>query len=212
MQRKAFNFFASYFEVARELSDKDRLAFYDALILEQFTGEKTELQGMAKFAYLSQRHSIDAQINGFNQRLKRGDLSLQPLSELPSTAGGSVGGYVGPTLQEKEKEKVQYVLSPKPPKSKKPKVNKITFEESNIFDKENFLKTFPSWPKEKLRHYYDAAHRYSIEGNKYVSWELAIKTWERKDAAKGMTYAPIESEMTQAEINKQKERDFYARL
>jgi hypothetical protein len=210
MQRKAFNFFASYFEVARELSDKDRLAFYDALILEQFTGVKTELQGMAKFAYLSQRHSIDAQINGFNQRLKRGDTDLQPLSEPAPMAGGSVGA----NLQEKEKEKeeVQYVLPPKPPTSKKPKVNKITFENCDLFDKHKFAETFKGWSVEKLRYYYDAAHRYSIEGNKYVSWELAIKTWERKDAAKGMTYAPIESEMTQAEINKQKERDFYARL
>ena len=210
MQRKAFNFFVSYFEVAKELSDKDRLAFYDALILEQFTGVKTDLQGMAKFAYLSQRHSIDAQINGFNQRLKRGDLDLQPLSSTTPVVGGGAGA----NLQEKEEEKeeVQYVLPPKPHTFKKPKVNRISFEESEIFNKENFVKQFPTWPKEKLRHYYDAAHRYSIEGNKYVSWELAIKTWERKDAAKGMTYAPIIEEMTQAEINKQKEREFYARL
>jgi len=34
MSRKAFNFFASYYEVAKELDDKNRLAFYDALILE----------------------------------------------------------------------------------------------------------------------------------------------------------------------------------
>lgn len=209
MQRKAFNFFVSYFEVARELSDKDRLAFYDALILEQFTGVKTDLKGMAKFAYLSQRHSIDAQINGFNQRLKRGDTSLQPLSISAPMVGGSVGG----SLQEKEKEKeeeeeeVQYVLPPKPKK-----VNKISFQDSDLFDKDNFVKHFPTWHREKLRHYYDAALRYSIEGNKYVSWELAIQNWERKDAAKGITYAPIVEEMTQAEINKQKEREFYARL
>jgi len=50
--RKAFNFFRSYYEIASELSDKDRLAFYDALMLEQFTGQKTELKGLAKFAYL----------------------------------------------------------------------------------------------------------------------------------------------------------------
>jgi hypothetical protein len=101
MARKAFNFFRSYYEVANELTDKDRLAFYDALMLEQFTGQKTELKGMAKFAYISQQHSIESQINGFNQRLKRGDISLEPLSSLPPTAGATPP----PTAQEKEKEK-----------------------------------------------------------------------------------------------------------
>jgi hypothetical protein len=98
--RKAFNFFRSYYEVANELTDKDRLSFYDALMLEQFTGQKTELKGMAKFAYISQQHSIESQINGFNQRLKRGDISLEPLSSLPPKAGATAP----PKAQEKEKE------------------------------------------------------------------------------------------------------------
>jgi hypothetical protein len=63
----------------------------------------------------------------------------------------------------------------------KPKPRKILFEESNLFDKIIFKETFPDWSQDKLRHYYDAALRYSVEGNKYVSWELAIKQWERKD-------------------------------
>jgi len=100
MARKAFNFFASYFDVAKELNDKDRLAFYDALILEQFTGKKTELKGMAKFAYVSQQHSIDAQINGFNQRIKRGDTTLEPLSSVPP----AIGANLAPAIQEKEEE------------------------------------------------------------------------------------------------------------
>ena len=108
MARKAFNFFASYFDVAKELNDKDRLAFYDALILEQFTGKKTELKGMAKFAYVSQQHSIDAQINGFNQRIKRGDTTLEPLSSVPPAIGANlppaIGANLAPAIQEKEEE------------------------------------------------------------------------------------------------------------
>lgn len=211
MERKAFNFFKSYYDVGKELNDIDRLAFYDALLLEQFTGIKTDLSGMAKFAYLSQKHSIDSQISGFNQRLKRGDTTLEPLSTLPPAIGVDIGGSVGANLQEKEKEKekVQYVL---PQNSKKIKPKKISFEDCELYDKNKFLETFNTWSREKMKHYYDAALRYSIEGNKYVSWQLAIQTWERKDAGKGIVYAPIESEMTQYEINKQKERDFYARL
>jgi hypothetical protein len=105
MARKAFNFFRSYYEVAKELSDKDRLAFYDALMLEQFTGRKSELKGMAKFAYISQQHSIDAQINGFNQRLKRGDISLEPLSSLPPTAGSTLPPKAQEEGEEEEKGK-----------------------------------------------------------------------------------------------------------
>jgi hypothetical protein len=103
--RKAFNFFRSYYEVANELSDKDRLAFYDALMLEQFTGRKSELKGMAKFAYISQQHSIDSQINGFNQRLKRGDISLEPLSSLPPTAGDTPPPKAQEEGEEEEKGK-----------------------------------------------------------------------------------------------------------
>ena len=31
-KRKAFNFYFSYYDIAKELTDKDRLAFYDARI------------------------------------------------------------------------------------------------------------------------------------------------------------------------------------
>ena len=64
-ERKAVKFYRSYWEVAMELNDKDRLAFYDAVMLRQFTGEQTSLKGMANFAYISQKHSIDAQVKGF---------------------------------------------------------------------------------------------------------------------------------------------------
>jgi hypothetical protein len=67
--------------------------------------------------------------------------------------------------------------------AKASKPRKIRFEDSELFDKFKFKDNFPEWSKEKLIHYYDAALRYSIEGNKYVSWKLAIQTWERKDTA-----------------------------
>jgi DNA-binding transcriptional MocR family regulator len=69
-------------------------------------------------------------------------------------------------------------------RSKKPP--KIKFEDSEIFDKHKFLESFENWSKEKLAHYYDAALRYSIEGNKYVSWKLAIQTWAKKDELNGV--------------------------
>lgn len=99
-ERKAVKFYRSYWEVAMELNDKDRLAFYDAVMLRQFTGEQTVLKGMANFAYISQKHSIDAQVKGFEDKTKT------PL-QAPMQ-----GGTQAPLVQEeeKEKEKEQYTI------------------------------------------------------------------------------------------------------
>ena len=99
-ERKAVKFYRSYWEVAMELNDKDRLAFYDAVMLRQFTGKEPTLVGMVKFAYISQKHSIDAQVKGFEDKTK---IPLQ---------GGTQGGTQDPLVQvqEKEKEKVEYTI------------------------------------------------------------------------------------------------------
>lgn len=95
--RKGFKFYRSYYDVASELNDKDRLAFYDALLKRQFTGVESELTGLAKFAYISQKHSIDAQVKGYE------DKTNTPL--IDPTQGGAQGGIEAPSAQEKEKEK-----------------------------------------------------------------------------------------------------------
>ena len=95
--RKGFKFYRSYYDVAEELNDKDRLAFYDALLKRQFTGVEVELTGLAKFAYISQKHSIDAQVKGYE------DKTNTPL--IDPTQGGTQGGIEAPLVQEKEKEK-----------------------------------------------------------------------------------------------------------
>lgn len=99
--RKAFNFYRSYWDVANELNDKDRLAFYDALLTRQFTGEEIALTGISKFAYISQKHSIDAQIKGYEDKTKQ---KLNNPVEDPMQ-GGTQGGIEAPTVQEKGKGK-----------------------------------------------------------------------------------------------------------
>jgi hypothetical protein len=107
IMRKAFNFYRSYYDVAKELSKKEREEFIWAVLQKQFEGIEPQLNGMAKFAYLSQQHSIDAQVVGYETKTKE---------KLTPTQGGSVGctegGSVGPSVQEEEKEeekgKVEY--------------------------------------------------------------------------------------------------------
>lgn len=105
--RKAINFFRSYYEIAKELDDKNRLAFYDALLDKQFENKDHDLSGMAKFAYLSQKHSIDTQIKGYFDKTK--DENFNPIKggSLPPCQGGIKGGSEPPYQQVQVKEKVQ---------------------------------------------------------------------------------------------------------
>ena len=109
MSRKGFNFYRSYFDVAMELPDKDRLAFYDALAKRQFLGEEPTLTGMAKLAYISQKYVIDAQVKGWEDKTGT-SLKVVEKQEVNTPCqggcqGGTCGGSYAPSVQEKEKEK-----------------------------------------------------------------------------------------------------------
>lgn len=94
-KRKGFNFFRSYFDVYNELPEKDKLPFIDALLNKQFLGiDPTDLKDMAKFAWISQVHSITEQVKGYES--KTGD-------KLNPTEGGSNT----PTQQVQVKEEAQ---------------------------------------------------------------------------------------------------------
>lgn len=120
-KRKAFNFYFSYYDIAKELKDADRLAFYDAIIKRQFYGTETELSGLAKLAYISQKHSIDAQVNGWEFKMK------EPLNQgiTEGAEGGSVGGAEGGSGQEKGQGKEKG--------KEKEETNNINFDKLILF-------------------------------------------------------------------------------
>lgn len=99
-KRKAFKFYRSYYDVYNELNNKDKLKFIEALLDRQFQGIKpTGLTDMVKFAYLSQEHSIDLQVKGYEDATgKKLTPNIDPLVDPPK------GGLVDPSKQEKEKE------------------------------------------------------------------------------------------------------------
>lgn len=94
--RRAFNFYHSYYEVAKELSEKDRANFLWAICQKQFEGIEPELSGVAKLAYISQKHSIDAQVLGYEAKTGK---------KITPTEGGLQGATEGGSVQEKGKEK-----------------------------------------------------------------------------------------------------------
>jgi uncharacterized phage protein (TIGR02220 family) len=108
-KRKAFKFYRSYYDVYNELSNADKLKFIEAILDRQFLGIKpNNLTGMARFAYLSQEHSIDLQVKGYEDATKSSLCTENEdviLENNDPYKGGYEGPNVDPPMQEKEKEK-----------------------------------------------------------------------------------------------------------
>lgn len=165
MPRKGFNFYASYFDVYNQLTtDKDKVAFIDALLNRQFKGiEPKELKGMANFAYVSQKHSIDQQIKGYED--KTGEKLFTPTQ----------GGCVTPTeqVQEKEKEQGKGQRTPK----KEIKVYR-TFAHLTLLQSEfdNLLKDFT---KDQIDGILDDIQNFKKNTN-YTSLNLTARKWLKR--------------------------------
>lgn len=180
-EREAFNFYRSYYEVYSELSNKEKILFMDALLNRQFNGVEPEgLDGMAKFAYVSQKHSIDKQIKGWED--KTGNKLFNP-TEGPCQ-GGTEGGTEGPCQQEKgeEKEKVEYTMHPlvKWLNESCPKVQQLKQPITNE-QAETILNEFS---RECIRDIFQAMQNHKKLNSNYVDANLTFRGWvnrRRKD-------------------------------
>ena len=127
-QREAFNFYRSYYDVLEDIHrDEDKLTYLMALLDKQFKGIEPSLKGIPKLVYNGQKHSIDKQVEGWENKTKirlapseppsvpptegTSEGSLEPPTEdpLPTPSNDSVmtteGGYQGPSVQEQEQGK-----------------------------------------------------------------------------------------------------------
>lgn len=201
MSRKGFNFYRSYFDVAMELPDKDRLAFYDALAKRQFLGEEPTLTGMAKLAYISQKYVIDAQVKGWEDKTGT-SLKVVEKQEVNTpcqggTEGGSQGGYVDPSVQEKEKEKEEVkekvninIVS------RETKIKNEAFEKFNNLVDENatnvrriknqitedqFMKLMKKYNSAQIMKTIESLENYKDAPKRYTSVYLTVKHWLDKE-------------------------------
>ena len=170
MNRLVFKFYKSYFDIANELDDNDRLAFYDALLNKQFLGIEPNLKGMPKFAYISQKHSIDLQVKGLEYRMK---ITLNNSTSIPPAIGSCLPPIEPPKqpplIQEEVKEEVKEKLIYR-------KFNhlSITFVEF-----EDLKNEFNDFSEKEILDCFDKIENYK-QNTKYKSLYLTSKQWLKK--------------------------------
>ena len=148
-KRKTFKFYRSYFDIFNELeNDEDKLGFIQALLNKQFLGIDPELKGIVKFAYISQLHSIEKQVKGWEDAT---NLTLSAPSQHPP-----MGLPPHPPMEEQVKEKEQVQVKVKgevqPIKIGGVSIVNLKNEEFenfwNYYDKKvNKMKTLKKWVK-----------------------------------------------------------------
>ena len=101
--RQAFNFYKSYFDILPMMNKEEQLDYLIALLEKQFYGIEPNLKGQALFAYTSQKHSIDKQVEGWESKTKT---PLQPPTE-PPTQDPTEPPYQQEQGKGKEQEEVK---------------------------------------------------------------------------------------------------------
>ena len=178
-QRLMFKFYKSYFDIAQELDTKDRLAFYDALLNKQFLDIEPDLKGLAKFAYISQKHNIDKQIKGWKDKMNIA--TIDPITDPMQ------GGSVHPAIQLEVKEEVESKLISKVVPTSGIDTNKFVEYFNSVADrkfkpndkiKACLKKAIKTYTKEEIKKAIDNAHKdsYHLETNfKYLTPEYILR-------------------------------------
>jgi len=173
MERKAFNFYKSYYEVFKMLeNDEDKLQFITALLEKQFENkEPGKMLPMATFAYKSQEHNIISQVEGFINKISH------------PTEGGKQGGIKGASVQEEEEGKVKGKEEGKVKDKGKVK-EKVKFVPPLIDEVVKFFEEHGYTNGDKAWNYYNDGDWKDSKGNPVVSWKQKMRMVWFKDENK----------------------------
>jgi len=184
MDRKAFNFYKSYYDVFDNLQkDKDKLAFVKAIFEKQFKNiDPIDLKGQALFAYISQKHSIEAQVSGFITKTSAPPCLAPPVRPSVQEKGEEKGKG-----QEKEKGKVKEQLT-----TSIPAAIAATIEQREALFMERLSPFVFSYGKEMLRNFFNYwtekntnGKKMRFEMQKVFQIERRLTTWSNNDKFKG---------------------------
>ena len=113
-QKKAFNFYRSYYETSLLLQKEDKAEFLEAILHYQFTGELIEPNSpMALLAFRGQIHSLRKQVIGY-------EMGKNTYPNGNPTKGKYKGEYKGSHKEEQEQEQEK--------EKEKEEINNINFD------------------------------------------------------------------------------------
>lgn len=173
MDRKAFNFYKSYFEVFKMLeNDEDKLQFITALLEKQFENkEPAKMNTMATFAYKSQEHNIIAQVDGYISKI------THPTEG--GIKGGMKGDIQGGSVQEKEKEEGKVKE-----KVKVKEKEKVQFVAPSIDEVVKFFEEHGYTNGDKAWNFYNDGDWKDSKGNPVINWKQKMRMVWFKDENK----------------------------
>ncbi len=166
--RDSLIFYRSFYEAIKELPKDIQAEVYTAIFEYSMNFNEVELTGLSKTIFTLIKPQLEANnkrfVNGSKAKVKQDKIETEakPKQDVSKTEANK---NVNKNVKDKE--------------------NKVLFNNSNLFIKENFKSEFPEWNKTKLAYYYEAAIAYSNEGNKYVNWKSAINNWAKRDELQG---------------------------
>ena len=103
--RQAFNFYRSYYDILDDITrDEDKLTYLMALLDRQFKGIEPTLVKIPRLVYNSQKHSIDKQVEGWENKTGAKLVPSVPPTQPP---------YVQEEEKGKEEEKEQVEVQEK---------------------------------------------------------------------------------------------------
>jgi hypothetical protein len=174
--RLQFKFYKSYYEIAKEIeNDKDKIDYLMAICEYQFTGIEPELKGMAKFAFLSQKHSLNKQVEGFEFAT---DPIRIPPKDTPKGYPDSIPLIQAPkTIDNKE-----YIIDNKEEESNKG--NRKIFIPPTLSDVQSYfeLNGYSLESANKAFNYYASANWVDSKNNKIKNWkQKMIGVWFKEE-------------------------------
>lgn len=193
--RKAFNFYRSYYDILDELSDKEKLVFLNALFKKQFFNIEPDLKGMPRFAYLSQKHSIDKQVIGYERALNVDLSESAPPLGLPPILTDKEEEVQG---KEEEQEKEQWFIdwfnnSMEPLKGRKGKYKLIKIVKSQLharikegYTSEDFKNAFKAIKEND----YHKEKSYQYLTPEFITRSSILEKWSNIEEKENKKYNP----------------------
>ena len=183
-ERLLFKFYKSYFDTAKMLDDKNRLKFYDALFEKQFNFIEPSLDGLANLVWVSQKHSIDAQVNGWLDKMK--SMGIQPPTAPPIQP---------PCIQLKEKEKEKEKEEVKEKEEIKMSHKATIINKSFIIPTvleiiEYCISRGNDVSGQKFFDFYESKG-WLVGKNKMKDWKAAVRTWEKTNNIKSTSFTHV---------------------